>query len=146
LDVESGEAFERRFAATREELNDWAMPLQGKLAAVAIEATTGWRWVWRQLSAQGFDVRLVDPAQAKALRGVRAVRAAGLDPVVDESGESRRRGRLAKHGAPALRWALTLALIRTPDKRQASATDHARGSRSDGPPSARTKPAAATVV
>jgi transposase len=42
---------------------------QGKLAAVAIEATTGWRWVWRELSARGFAVRLVDPAQAKALRG-----------------------------------------------------------------------------
>jgi transposase len=69
LNVESGERSERRFAATREELNDWAMPLQGRLAAVAIEATTGWRWVWRELSGLGFDVRLVDPAQAKALRG-----------------------------------------------------------------------------
>jgi transposase len=69
LDVETGETVERRFGATREELSDWAMPLQGKLAAVAIEATNGWRWVWRELSARGFDVRLVDPAQAKALRG-----------------------------------------------------------------------------
>src|SRR6266851_2112733 len=43
LDVETGETVERRFGATREELNDWAMPLQGKLAAVAIEATNGWR-------------------------------------------------------------------------------------------------------
>ncbi len=258
LDLGSGETVERRFAATREELNNWAMPLQGRLVAVAIEATTGWRWVWRELSARGFDVRLVDPAQAKALRGRikraktdvllakemlpeswlppaeiqtlrdqtrlrkalaedrtrwaqrlhallthegwscqrsrlltlegrrwvaalslspaargqvdrllrlieavegelraletelrrfaradrrclaletiygvgpilachllaelgeaarfrrarQAVRAAGLDPVVDESGETRRRGRLAKHGAPALRWALVEA-------------------------------------
>src|SRR5712692_6739597 len=69
LDVDSGETSERRFGATREELKDWAMPLQGRLAAVAIEATNGWRWVWRELSALGFDVRLVDPAQAKALRG-----------------------------------------------------------------------------
>ncbi len=69
LDVESGETSERRFGATWEELKDWAMPLQGTLAAVAIEATNGWRWVWRELSARGFDVRLVDPAQAKALRG-----------------------------------------------------------------------------
>ena len=69
LDVETGETVERRFGATREELSDWAMPLQGTLAAVAIEATNGWRWVWRELSARGFDVRLVDPAQAKALRG-----------------------------------------------------------------------------
>jgi hypothetical protein len=27
------------------------MPLQGTLSAVAIEATNGWRWVWRELSA-----------------------------------------------------------------------------------------------
>jgi transposase len=69
LDVDSGETSERRFGATREDLKDWAMPLQGTLAAVAIEATNGWRWVWQELSALGFDVRLVDPAQAKALRG-----------------------------------------------------------------------------
>jgi transposase len=37
------------------------------------------------------------------------VRAAGLDPVVDESGERRRRGRLAKQGSPFLRWALVEA-------------------------------------
>jgi transposase len=37
------------------------------------------------------------------------VRAAGLDPLVDESGERRRRGRLAKHGSPELRWALVEA-------------------------------------
>jgi hypothetical protein len=48
LDVETGETSERRFGATREELNDWAMPLQGRLAAVAIEATTAWRWVWHE--------------------------------------------------------------------------------------------------
>jgi transposase len=75
LDVETGETCERRFGATREELNDWAMPLQGKLAAVAIEATNGWRWVWRELSARGFDVRLVDPAR-QLVRADRAVVAA----------------------------------------------------------------------
>ena len=69
LDVETGETSERRFGATRDELTDWAMPLKGRLAAVAIEATNGWRWVWRELSTLGFEVRLVDPAQAKALRG-----------------------------------------------------------------------------
>jgi transposase len=69
LDADSGEISERRFAATREELNDWAMALTGRVAAVAIEATTGWRWVWRELSALGFDVHLADPAQVKALRG-----------------------------------------------------------------------------
>jgi transposase len=46
---------------------------------------------------------------ARFRRARQAVRAAGLDPVVDESGETRRRGHLAKHGAPALRWALVEA-------------------------------------
>jgi transposase len=57
------------------------VPLQGRLAAVAIEATTGWRWVCRELNALGFDVRLVDPAQAKALRGrTRRAKTDRLDP------------------------------------------------------------------
>jgi transposase len=46
---------------------------------------------------------------ARFRRARQAVRAAGLDPVVDESGETRRRGRLAKHGSPVLRWALVEA-------------------------------------
>jgi hypothetical protein len=62
LDTESDETVDRRFAATCEELNEWAMPLQGVVAAVAIGATTAWRWEWRELSALGFNVRLVDPA------------------------------------------------------------------------------------
>src|SRR4051794_671819 len=44
------------------------MPLRGVVFAVAIEARTGWRWVARELSALGIEVRLVDPAQARALR------------------------------------------------------------------------------
>lgn len=69
LDPETGAISEQRFAASREELTHWAMPLRGKVNAVAIEATTGWRWVWRELAALGFDVRLADPVQVKALRG-----------------------------------------------------------------------------
>src|SRR5207247_8443054 len=38
---------------------------------VAIEATTGWRWVWRELVALGFEVRLAEPLQARALLGRR---------------------------------------------------------------------------
>jgi transposase len=40
-------------------------------AAVAIEATTGWRWFARELQAHGFEVHLVDPGRASALRGRR---------------------------------------------------------------------------
>jgi transposase len=42
---------------------------QGKLEAFALEATTGWRWVARELQARGVDVRLCDPGEARALGG-----------------------------------------------------------------------------
>jgi transposase len=71
LDPDSGEVRERRFTPSREALADWAMEWQGKLAAVAIEATTGWRWVARELQARGFEVHLVDPGRASALQGRR---------------------------------------------------------------------------
>src|ERR687885_2167017 len=71
LDPESGELRESRVAPSRERLADWASEWQGKLAAVAIEATTGWRWVTRELQARGFEVHLVDPGRASALRGRR---------------------------------------------------------------------------
>jgi transposase len=71
LDPHSGELSEARFEPSRERLGDWAMEWQGKLAAVAIEATTGWRWVARELEAHGFEVHLVDPGRASALRGRR---------------------------------------------------------------------------
>ncbi len=44
-------------------------------------------------------------------RGEQITRLAGLDPVVDESGETRRRGHLAKAGSPHLRWALVEAAV-----------------------------------
>jgi transposase len=42
-------------------------------------------------------------------RARQLVRASGLDPTVEESAESRRRGRLAKQGSRHLRWALVEA-------------------------------------
>jgi transposase len=44
-------------------------------------------------------------------RGEQITRLAGLDPVVDESGETRQRGHLAKAGSPHLRWALVEAAV-----------------------------------
>lgn len=69
LDAASGELTERRFAATREELQRWAAPWRGKVSDVAIESTCGWRWVHRELAAAGFSVHLAEPAQARALKG-----------------------------------------------------------------------------
>jgi transposase len=57
---------------------------------------------------------LAEIGDARRFRRARQiVRVAGLDPVVLESGESRRRGRLSKQGSPYLRWALLQAAQQT---------------------------------
>jgi hypothetical protein len=66
FDPESGEVVEARFSADRESLVRWATEWQGRVESVVIEATTGWRWVWRELVAFGFDVRLAEPEAAIA--------------------------------------------------------------------------------
>jgi len=71
LDPETGEVSESRFRPSRAELSDWAIEWRGKLQAIAIEATTGWRWVARELQQRGFEVHLVDPGRASALQGRR---------------------------------------------------------------------------
>src|SRR6266508_114263 len=76
LDAGSGEVVEDRFAADRESLTRWAEPWRGRVAAVAIEATTGWRWVWRELAADGFEVRLAEPVQTRALLALESAQAA----------------------------------------------------------------------
>jgi transposase len=72
LDPEGGEIVEARFKASKDELLARAQEWDGDLEAVAVEATTGWRWVARELQALGIDVLLVDPGRASALQGNRA--------------------------------------------------------------------------
>ena len=71
FDPESGEVVEDRFSADRESLRRWSDQWRGCVTAVVIEATTGWRWVWRELVVSGFDVRLAEPVQARGLLGRR---------------------------------------------------------------------------
>lgn len=71
LDVEGGVLEECRFPATPAALEEWALRWRGELAAVAVEATSGWRWVVARLQRCGFEVRLVDPGKASALQGRR---------------------------------------------------------------------------
>ena len=70
----TGQRRDRRgaFPATREALREWALPLRGTVAAVAVEATCGWRRVWRELCALGFEVRLAEPAQTRRAQGPQA--------------------------------------------------------------------------
>jgi hypothetical protein len=66
LDAESGELLQERLPATREALDDRATRWQDRLEAVALQATTGWRWVARNLQVRGGAVRLCDPGEAVA--------------------------------------------------------------------------------
>ena len=57
------------------------------------------------------DFSLAEIGEARRFhRAKQITRLAGLDPVVDESGDSRR-GKLAKAGSPHLRWALVEAAV-----------------------------------
>jgi len=69
LDPVTGESASARLPAAREALAGWIDELDGRLAAVAIKATCGWRWVARELQVRGVEVRLAEPAQARALKG-----------------------------------------------------------------------------
>ena len=71
LNRSDGEIAEDRFQASRDALRAWIEKWNGTLEVVAIEATTGWRWVARELQEHGIEVRLTDPGQASALQGKR---------------------------------------------------------------------------
>ena len=71
LNPDDGEIVQKRFRACREDLVAWIEQHAGGVSVVAIEATTGWRWVARELQARGIEVRLCDPGQASALQGNR---------------------------------------------------------------------------
>lgn len=69
LDPETGEAADERFEGSRDGLALWLERWQGRVSDVAIEASTGWRWIAQELEAHGMRVHLADPAQARAKRG-----------------------------------------------------------------------------
>jgi len=71
LDPADGEITEERFKSSREALGAWLAKWDGRLEAVALEATTGWRWVARELQSRGIAVKLTDAGQASALQGNR---------------------------------------------------------------------------
>jgi transposase len=71
LNPDNGEITEERFQASRKALIVWIAKWHGQITVVALEATTGWRWVARELQARGIEVRLTDPGQAGALQGKR---------------------------------------------------------------------------
>jgi len=71
LNPDDGQITEERFEASRTALIVWLAKWHGQITVVALEATTGWRWVARELQARSIEVRLCDPGQASALQGKR---------------------------------------------------------------------------
>ena len=66
---EGGQVSEQRFEACRRGAAASGYASGRSVAAVAFEAISGWRWVWRELTALDFDVCLADPGEVTALRG-----------------------------------------------------------------------------
>jgi transposase len=69
VEPETGTLYDERFAASVEGVDAWLAGLPEPPRVVAIESTSGWRWVWRLLAERGIEVQLVDPGQARALQG-----------------------------------------------------------------------------
>jgi transposase len=70
LDTVTGEIGRARVApAHRESVRRFLGRFDGEELEVALEATTGWRFVVEELSAVGAGVHLGEPAQTSALRG-----------------------------------------------------------------------------
>jgi len=70
LDIETGEIGRARVApAHREGVRRFLGRFAGEELEVALEATTGWRFVVEELRRVGAGVHLAEPAQTSALRG-----------------------------------------------------------------------------
>src|SRR4051794_31306351 len=70
LDTDSGEIGRARVTpAHREEVCRFLSRFAGQQLEVALEATTGWRFVVEELRAISADVHLAEPAETSALRG-----------------------------------------------------------------------------
>jgi transposase len=70
LDTETGEISRRRIApADRAGVRAFATRFRGRELEIALEATTGWRFVVEEFRATGANVHLAEPAETAARRG-----------------------------------------------------------------------------
>ena len=70
LDTDTGEVRRARIMpARRREVRRFLARFAGQRLEVALEATTGWRFVVEELRAVGADVHLAEPAETAARRG-----------------------------------------------------------------------------
>ena len=72
LDTETGEIARKRIApADRAGVRAFAAQFRGRQLEVALEATTGWRFVVEEFQAIGAEVHLAEPAETAARRGTK---------------------------------------------------------------------------
>jgi transposase len=72
IDTSTGEVSRTRVApADRDRVRRFAERFRGQQLEVALEATTGWRFVVEELEAIGADVHLAEPAETAARRGTK---------------------------------------------------------------------------
>jgi transposase len=70
LDTATGETRRGQLSpATRLELRAWLAQFDGQPASLALDSTTGWRFVIEELTRAGIDAHLAEPADTRALRG-----------------------------------------------------------------------------
>src|SRR5262245_52308241 len=70
VDHETGELRRGRIApATREQLRVWLSGVETTRLVVAVEGTTGWRFVAEELEVAGARAVLAEPGETRALRG-----------------------------------------------------------------------------
>ena len=70
IDTDTGEVQRTRVApADRASVRKWLSPFRGQELEVALEATTGWRFVVEELRRVGAVVHLAEPAETAGLRG-----------------------------------------------------------------------------
>src|SRR3954451_13920993 len=69
LNTETGEVLRGRFRADRDAVGEWVGQFAGDHVEVAVEACTGWLFVYEVLASMGVVVHLAEPAETSALRG-----------------------------------------------------------------------------
>jgi Transposase len=74
IEMESGEVHRGKIRpAFRESLREWldefTERFSGKQIAIAVEATTGWRYVVEEIKRAGIEPHLAEPAETKSLQG-----------------------------------------------------------------------------
>ena len=77
IEMDSGEVHRGKIRpATRQSLSEWldefTQRFSGKQIAIAVEATTGWRYVVEEIKRAGIEPHLAEPAETKSLQGARS--------------------------------------------------------------------------